>query len=248
MYDIRAARRQTFHDMFHSRACRLSRAAAVCRGSVRLPFENVRGPSSDAVLGRGAVCTRPACLNLFRIETESHEKEYRAKDAPASTGTVTVHRRCANGSVPSRVATPLSPHTRPHTRFAGRSHLRRWAAPYPVRPTAPPSRKVGGTIPEREFLQVAFNGIHTWALGSSDLSVRNVKTRLGVRLNSAIALRFNTHDWQAAIRLFVEHDWQKAATDEERPAPADWLRAIQHLPSTWSGGGHRGGECVQTSP
>ena len=139
--------------MFHSRACRLSRAAAVCRGSVRLPFENVRGPSSDAVLGRGAVCTRPACLNLFRIETESHEieKEYRAKDAPASTGTVTVHRRCANGSVPSRVATPLSPHTRPHTRFAGRSHLRRWAAPYPVRPTAPPSRKVGGAIPEREL-------------------------------------------------------------------------------------------------
>ena len=83
---------------------------------------------------------------------------------------------------------------------------------------------------------------------NSDFPSGNVKTRLGVRLNSAIALRFNTHDWQAAIRLFVEHDWQKAATDEERPAPADWLRAIQHLPSTWSGGGHRGGECVQTSP
>ena len=224
--------------MFHSRACRLSRAAAVCRGSVRLPFENVRGPSSDAVLGRGAVCTRPACLNLFRIETESHENRKRISSERCSrvtTGTVTVHRRCANGSVPSRVATPLSPHTRPHTRFAGRSHLRRWAAPYPVRPTAPPSRKVGG----REFQGHLVN---------SDFLSGNVKTRLGVRLNSAIALRFNTHDWQAAIRLFVEHDWQKAATDEERPAPADWLRAIQHLPSTWSGGGHRGGECVQTSP
>ena len=43
------------------------------------------------------------------------EKEYRAKDAPASTGTVTVHRRCANGSVPSRVvATPLPTYPTTH--------------------------------------------------------------------------------------------------------------------------------------